>query len=125
MRPSPRENPSPTHSTQGADGSEESQQLVDTAAELHREREQLKRAMENRPVIDMARGVLAAGYGCPPQEAWQILVTVSQHTDTALHTVAEAVTRAATGTPLPEHLQEHLAAAVRACEASREPGSSA
>ncbi|MET8079194.1 ANTAR domain-containing protein [Streptomyces sp. NPDC005303] len=80
--------------------------------------------MKTRPVIDMARGGLAAGYGCPPREAWEILVTVSQHTNTKLHTVAEAITQAATGTPIPEHLQEHLAAAIKAWQAGRENGTS-
>ncbi|MEU0031311.1 ANTAR domain-containing protein [Streptomyces sp. NPDC006335] len=122
MRPSPRQNPSLTDSAQAADGNEQYQQL-DTAAELEQEREQLKRAMESRPVIDMARGVLAAGYGCPPQEAWEILVTVSRQTDTQLRTVAEAVTQAATGTSMPEHLQEHLAAALSAWQARHEQGS--
>jgi hypothetical protein len=122
MRPSPRQNPSLTDSAQAADGNEQYQQL-DTAAELEQEREQLKRAMESRPVIDMARGVLAAGYGCPPQEAWEILVTVSRHTDTQLRTVAEAVTQATTGTPMPEHLQEHLAAALNAWQARQDQGS--
>jgi AmiR/NasT family two-component response regulator len=37
--------------------------------ELLREKEQLKRAMENRPVIDMAREMLMAAYACHPDEA--------------------------------------------------------
>jgi hypothetical protein len=122
MRPSPRQNPSLTGSAQAADESEQYEQL-DTAAELQQEREQLKRAMERRPMIDMARGVLAAGYGCPPQEAWEILVTVSRRAGTPLHTVAEAITQAATGTPMPEHLQEHLAGAVKTWQARQEQGS--
>ncbi|MER6678746.1 ANTAR domain-containing protein [Streptomyces sp. NPDC000983] len=87
--------------------------------ELLEEREQLKHAMESRPVIDMARGVLIAGLACQPEEAWEILVTVSQHANIKLRDVAEAITSAATGKPMPEVLQEHLAAAVRSWQADR------
>ncbi|WP_308010818.1 ANTAR domain-containing protein [Streptomyces sp. AC495_CC817] len=89
------------------------------AVELQRENEQLKHAMESRPVIDMARGVLMAGFGCEPEEAWEILVTVSQHANIKLRDVAEAVTSAATGKPMPELLQEHLAIAVQLWQARR------
>lgn len=74
--------------------------------------------MESRPVIDMARGVLMVGCACRPEEAWEILVTVSQHANIKLRDVATAVTAAATGTPLPAPLQEHLAAAMRTRKAS-------
>ncbi|MEU0414776.1 ANTAR domain-containing protein [Streptomyces griseorubiginosus] len=120
MRPPP---PHDHGSEKPAYGDDEYQQLFDPTAELLKERDQLQHAMESRPVIDMARGVLMAGYGCRPEEAWQILVAVSQHANTKLHTVADAVTQAATGTPMPEPLQEHLAAAVKSWQARRESGS--
>ena len=46
----------------------------DEAVELLQEKEQRKHAMESRPVIDMdmARGVLMAGFACEPGEAWKI-----------------------------------------------------
>lgn len=69
----------------------------DEAVELLRENEQLNHAMESRPVIDMARGVLMARLACEPEEAWEILVTVSQHANIKLRDVAKAVTSAATG----------------------------
>ncbi|MFJ6393341.1 ANTAR domain-containing protein [Streptomyces sp. NPDC091972] len=49
--------------------------------------------MKSRLVIDMARGMLIAGHGSQPDQAWQLLPTASQHTNTKLHTVAEAITR--------------------------------
>ncbi|MGW7259304.1 ANTAR domain-containing protein [Streptomyces sp. NPDC054834] len=91
----------------------------DEAEELLREKEQLEHAMESRPVIDMARGVLMAGFGCQPEEAWEILVTVSQHANVKLREVVEAVTSAATGKPMPTLLQEDLATAVQAWQAGR------
>ncbi|MGI5380066.1 ANTAR domain-containing protein [Streptomyces sp. CA-251387] len=92
--------------------------------ELLHEKEQLKQAMESRPVIDMARGVLMAGFACQPEDAWEILVTVSQHANVKLREVAEAVTVAATGKPMPAALQEHLATAVQAWQAGGERGAS-
>jgi AmiR/NasT family two-component response regulator len=89
------------------------------AVELLREKEQLEHAMESRPVIDMARGVLMAGFACQPEEAWEILVTVSQHANVKLRDVADAVTSAATGKPMPALLQEHLATAVQVWQAGR------
>jgi transposase len=96
----------------------------DTAADLLREKEQLERAMESRPVVDMACGVLMAGFACQPEDAREILVTVSQHTDIRLREVAEAVTGAAAGTPMPPELQEHLSGAVQTRRAGPENGSS-
>ncbi|MFJ8143076.1 ANTAR domain-containing protein [Streptomyces sp. NPDC096013] len=92
-------------------------------AELLQEREQLKRAMETRPVIDMARGVLMASFGCQPEDAWEILVAVSQHSNVKLRVVAEAISEAVAGESMSAQLQDHLAAAVQAWRAGREPGS--
>ncbi|MER6212405.1 ANTAR domain-containing protein [Streptomyces sp. NPDC001642] len=94
--------------------------LLDVTTELLREREQLRHAMGSRPVIDMARGVLMASFTCRPEEAWDILVTVSQHANVKLRVVAEAVTTATTGQPMPADLQDHLAAAVKMWQAERE-----
>ncbi|MFD5573635.1 ANTAR domain-containing protein [Streptomyces cadmiisoli] len=93
--------------------------LRDEAVELLREKQQLEQAMESRPVIDMARGVLVASFACDPEDAWEILVTVSQHSNVKLRDVADAVTSAATGKPMPAGLQEQLASAVQARQAGR------
>ncbi|MFC9910732.1 ANTAR domain-containing protein [Streptomyces sp. NPDC059862] len=73
---------------------------------------QLRRAMQTRPTIDLARGVLMATFGLSPQDAWQVLVTVSQHTNTKLHRLAEDLVTAVQGDPLPEAVQHEVAAAV-------------
>ncbi|MEU9313585.1 ANTAR domain-containing protein [Streptomyces sp. NPDC048256] len=70
-----------------------------------------------RPVIDMARGVLIAGFGCNPEEARAILVAVSQHGAVRVPKVAETFTAAAAGIPVPQELDDHLAAAVLSCRA--------
>ncbi|MFF4361254.1 ANTAR domain-containing protein [Streptomyces sp. NPDC001604] len=90
------------------------------AAELLREKEQLKHAMESRPVIDMARGVLMAGFACQPNEAWDLLLAVSQRANVKLRVVAEAVTASTTGQPMPEDLKDHLAAALQIWQAERD-----
>ncbi|MEU0164404.1 ANTAR domain-containing protein [Streptomyces iakyrus] len=91
-----------------------------SSAALLREKEQLEHALESRPVIDMARGVLVASYACQPEEASEILVTASQRANVKVRDVAEAVTAAATGRPIPAELQAHLAGAVRTWQARHE-----
>ncbi|GAA3597831.1 ANTAR domain-containing protein [Streptomyces osmaniensis] len=96
---------------------------AETAADLLREKGQLERAMESRPVIDMACGVLMAGFACQPEDAREILATVSRHANIKLREVAKAVTAAAAaGTTMPPELREHLAAAVQTWRAGHENG---
>ncbi|WP_308406859.1 ANTAR domain-containing protein [Streptomyces sp. AC555_RSS877] len=77
------------------------------------ENEQLKQAMESRPVIDMARGVLMGWLVCPSENAWEILVEVSQRSNVKVRVVVGAVTAAAAGKePMPQTLRDHLVAAV-------------
>jgi len=80
-----------------------------------REAEQLRRAMESRPTIDMARGILMTACSCSPDDAWELLVAVSQNSNTKLREVAEAVVATTTRQePLPQKFQEHLATALAA-----------
>ncbi|MEV5143829.1 ANTAR domain-containing protein [Streptomyces sp. NPDC052727] len=76
---------------------------------------QLRRAMDSRPVIDQARGVLMAAHACTPDQAWEILREASQRSNTKLRHVASAVTASAApdGPAPPEPLRTALAAAVR------------
>ncbi|MFC8193827.1 ANTAR domain-containing protein [Streptomyces sp. NPDC057298] len=85
------------------------------AERWRREARQLRRAMTSRPTIAMARGILMTTCSCSPDDAWEILVTVSQHSNTKLHEVAEALVAATTRQePLPAQLQQHLAPALAA-----------
>ncbi|MEU9875895.1 anti-sigma factor antagonist [Streptomyces phaeochromogenes] len=84
----------------------------DAEQDLRAEVVQLKRAMQTRPVIDLARGVLMASFGLSPENAWNVLVAVSQNTNTKLHHLAEDMVGAVQGEPLPEPLRQHLSAAV-------------
>ena len=73
---------------------------------------QLRRAMKTRPVIDMARGVLMASFGLSAEDAWSVLVTVSQNTNTKLHLVADELVSAVTGGEIPQPFRRQLAATV-------------
>ncbi|MEU5088030.1 ANTAR domain-containing protein [Streptomyces sp. NPDC021356] len=63
--------------------------------ELEQEVEQLRHALDSRPVIDQARGILMAAHACSPRQAWDILREASQRSNTKLRTVAAAVTAGA------------------------------
>ncbi|GGV22155.1 hypothetical protein GCM10010277_01020 [Streptomyces longisporoflavus] len=82
---------------------------------------QLRRAMRTRPVIDMARGVLMASFGLSAEDAWRVLVAVSQNTNTKLHTVADDLVTAVTGEKIPKPLRRQLAAAVAGLQAPAAP----
>ncbi|MFD5571503.1 STAS domain-containing protein [Streptomyces cadmiisoli] len=84
---------------------------------------QLRRAMLTRPTIDLARGVLMATFGLSPQDAWHVLVTVSQNTNTKLHRLAEDLVTAVQGEPLSEPVRREVAEAVdRLSSLTEEPG---
>lgn len=81
---------------------------------LEEEVEQLRRAIASRPVIDQARGILMATYGCTSDEAWHILREASQLSNTKLRAIAEALTAGAGagGAPLPEEVRSALSRAL-------------
>ncbi|MFW6719115.1 ANTAR domain-containing protein [Streptomyces sp. MAR4 CNY-716] len=73
--------------------------------ELSEENMQLKQAIESRPMVDQARGVLIAVLGADEDEAWQVLLDTSQHANVPLRYVAEALIASATGRPIPDDLR--------------------
>ncbi|MGX1135320.1 anti-anti-sigma factor [Streptomyces glaucescens] len=80
---------------------------------------QLRRAMQTRPTIDLARGVLMASFGLSRQDAWEVLVAVSQRTNTKLHRLADDLVEAVQGGPLSEQVRHEVAAAVARLSPSR------
>ncbi|MFJ4534581.1 ANTAR domain-containing protein [Streptomyces tibetensis] len=80
--------------------------------DLRAEVAQLRRAMQTRPTIDLARGILMASFGLTPEAAWSVLVRTSQNTNTKLHDLARELVGTVRGTTLPEQVQRQLAAAV-------------
>lgn len=56
-----------------------------------RQAEQLQAAMQSRAIIEQAKGMLMGGRRCGPDEAFDILVELSQHTNRKLRDVAQAL----------------------------------
>lgn len=79
---------------------------------------QLRRAMRTRPVIDMARGILMASFGLSAEDAWDVLVSLSQHTNTKLHLVADELVSAVAGGKIPKPLRQQLAATIARLQAT-------
>lgn len=73
---------------------------------------QLRRAMQTRPTIDLARGILMASFGLRPEDAWEVLVMASQNTNTKLHNLASDLVGTVSGEALNESVQKQLSAAV-------------
>jgi AmiR/NasT family two-component response regulator len=62
--------------------------LYDTTATLA---QHMQAAMQHRAVIEQAKGILIAGRGCSPEEAFTILRKLSQDTNRKLRDVAAAL----------------------------------
>jgi anti-anti-sigma factor len=76
------------------------------------ENAQLRQALQSHAAIDLARGMLMASFRMTPQQAWQVLVTTSQHSNTKMRLIADALLETSGGRALPASLAGHLASAV-------------
>ncbi|MEU6064628.1 ANTAR domain-containing protein [Streptomyces sp. NPDC047082] len=92
--------------------------------DLRTEVVQLRRAMQTRPVIDQATGVLMASFSLSSEDAWYVLVMVSQNTNTKLHRLAQELVDTTQGGELSEAVQQQVAAAVAALHAAGDTPSS-
>jgi len=81
--------------------------------DLLAENAQLHRALETRPAIDIARGILMASYTISAEQAWNVLVSTSQHSNTKLHLIAETLMNTVHGENLAEPFAGHLAQALQ------------
>ncbi|MEV5717111.1 ANTAR domain-containing protein [Amycolatopsis mediterranei] len=61
------------------------------------ENAQLREALASRPVIEQAKGMVMLLRGCPADEAFGVLVTVSQLTNVKLRDVAAVAVAAGSG----------------------------
>ncbi|MFF1605306.1 ANTAR domain-containing protein [Streptomyces mirabilis] len=91
---------------------EEDELPAEVEEDLRTEIGQLKRAMQTRPVIDLARGVLMASFGLNSEDAWSVLVEASQCTNIKLHHLAQELVGAVNGAPLPDRVRQQISAAV-------------
>jgi GAF domain-containing protein len=62
--------------------------------DAHTVTRQLETAIHSRAVIEQAKGILMAAHRITAEEAFQLLITESQHTNTKLHDVAVRFVRA-------------------------------
>ncbi|MBT2526482.1 ANTAR domain-containing protein [Streptomyces sp. ISL-99] len=74
---------------------------------------QLRQALSSRTVIGQAQGMLMAFGACSADEAWHVLVEVSQRTNIKLREVATALVAAARGIERPASVRVPLRQAVR------------
>lgn len=58
---------------------------------------QLRRALDSRAIIEQAKGLLMASRGVDAQEAFETLVTASQHDNRKLHDIADTVVETVLG----------------------------
>ncbi|MFE7853076.1 ANTAR domain-containing protein [Streptomyces sp. NPDC057403] len=85
---------------------------ADADQELRTEVAQLRRAMQTRPDIDVARGILMASFGLSADAAWAVLVTASQNSNTKLHQLARDLMGAVDGSALSAEVRQRMADAV-------------
>ncbi len=95
---------------------------ADGVQALRTELAQLRQAMETRPVIDQARGVLMASWRCTPHTAWQVLVDASQRTNTKLREIAVLLTGSTQGEPLPDWLRSAVLSSYARVAGTPAPG---
>ncbi|MFF1443156.1 ANTAR domain-containing protein [Streptomyces sp. NPDC058295] len=85
-----------------------------TVTQLEQENAQLRHAVGSHATVDQAIGILIATRRIGPAAGFEVLREVSQHTNTKLLKVAEAVIGSALGhQPLPDPMSRELDAAAR------------
>ncbi|MEV6793273.1 ANTAR domain-containing protein [Streptomyces sp. NPDC051320] len=67
--------------------------------DLRHEVDGLRQALRTHPLIDTARGIVMATGSCSEEEAWQVLVDVSQCTNIKLREIAQRLVDSITGPP--------------------------
>ncbi|MEV7192102.1 ANTAR domain-containing protein [Streptomyces sp. NPDC093510] len=90
-----------------------------TEQDLHTVVAQLRRAMQTRPTIDLARGILMSTFNLSPEAAWDVLVIASQNTNTKLYVLAGDVVGTVQGAALPGAVRKQLEAAIVKVNAAR------
>jgi hypothetical protein len=88
---------------------EDTQQRVD---DLRDELNGLRRALRTRATIEQAMGVLIVSHRCAPQQAFKILVGLSQQHNVKLYRLAQLLVRLAAHVP-PDRLEPLLLRAAR------------
>ncbi|MFH8609990.1 ANTAR domain-containing protein [Streptomyces sp. NPDC018029] len=110
--------PNPRRDTEPQDSGDDCADEVAEIKALRTEVNELHRAMESHPSIDQARGMLMTLGPHTADEAWEILVEVSQRSNTKLRAVAEELIATTEGEPLPTPVRKALGDALRKRQAT-------
>ncbi|MFJ4205342.1 ANTAR domain-containing protein [Streptomyces sviceus] len=94
------------------------EELVEKIEELQAETAQLRQALVSHAVVDQAIGVVLALSGLRPEQGWEVLKTVSQHTNTKLRDVAQHVVRWPHVGTLPAEIRRALGRALAEAHAA-------
>ncbi|MGW2712763.1 ANTAR domain-containing protein [Streptomyces sp. NPDC001356] len=100
---------------------------TDQLKALQEEVEQLRHALGSHALVDQAIGVVITVGGLRPEQGWDVLRHISQHTNIKLREVARCLVEWPTRRRLPEVIRRALSAAVddvrgRAKAAGRQDG---
>ncbi|MGJ5748668.1 ANTAR domain-containing protein [Streptomyces puniciscabiei] len=90
----------------------EGDERTDELAALQEEVTQLRTAVVSHAVIDQAIGVVISVGGLRPEQGWDVLREVSQHTNIKLREVARYLVHWPSGGQLPAGVRRALSAAV-------------
>jgi hypothetical protein len=85
---------------------------ADRVTALQQEVEQLRRAVDAHALVDQAIGVVITVGGLRPDQGWEVLKHISQHTNVKLREVARCLVQWPAGGPLPEVIRRALPHAV-------------
>ncbi|WP_394435837.1 ANTAR domain-containing protein [Streptomyces sp. SGAir0957] len=86
---------------------------VDNLSRLRTEVRQLRQAIASHIVVDQAIGVVIVLGRLTPDQGWEVLKEVSQHTNTKLRDVAGQLVGWANGQPLPDRTRGALDSALQ------------
>lgn len=115
----PHTEPQDGGSAQGAAGADH------RIVELQEQVDQLKEAVTSHAVVDQAIGMVVAMARVTPDQGWAVLREVSQHTNTKLRRVAEAIVDWGRTGELPAELRAELEDAVDRHGPTQLPGAPA
>jgi ANTAR domain len=65
--------------------------LLERVAELEKQLEQLREALPTRQQLGLVTGLVAQRYGLAPDEAWALLIRISQNLNVKLREVGQVV----------------------------------
>ncbi|AOR30170.1 ANTAR domain-containing protein [Streptomyces fodineus] len=85
---------------------------ADRVTALEEEVAQLRRAVVSHALVDQAIGVVITAGGLRPEQGWEVLKQVSQHTNVKLREVARCLVQWPAGRRLPEEIRRALSVAV-------------